>query len=84
MNHDALMTAVWAVRLAPAGTDGLPSREDVFEAVKALHGTNAIPAASGTLSFREGSGWPAGKLVPIQRYPSTGDAANDTVYRTTR
>jgi ABC-type branched-subunit amino acid transport system substrate-binding protein len=70
MHHDAMMTAVWAIRLAPLQAHGVPVREDVFQMLKALHGVNAIPAASGTLSFTDASGWPSGKLIPIQHYPN--------------
>jgi hypothetical protein len=83
MHHDAMMTAIWAIRLAPTGNTGIPSREDVFQMLKALHGSNAIPAASGTLSYHDGSGWPTGKLVPIQQYPPiTNPAAQPTPYTT--
>jgi ABC-type branched-subunit amino acid transport system substrate-binding protein len=83
MHHDAMMSAVWAIRLAPKARNGVPVREDVYQMLKALHGVNAVPAASGTLSFGDGSGWPSGKLVPVQQYPPDGtDIDRTPIYST--
>ncbi|WP_415840348.1 ABC transporter substrate-binding protein, partial [Nocardiopsis gilva] len=66
MHHDAMATAVSAVRIAqPVEGEGLRPM-DVYDALLLLHTAHPVPGASGTLSFtQEGNGNPGGKVIPV-------------------
>jgi hypothetical protein len=75
MMHDALLTAAKAVRLAAPGAShpGAPTATDVSGQLMNLHDLNAVPGATGTLSFsyREpGAGNPQDKLMLVFQFPS--------------
>jgi hypothetical protein len=55
--HDAVLTAAKAVRLAAPGAarPGSPTAVEVRDQLMNLHGLNAVPGASGTLSSATGS-----------------------------
>ncbi|MEU4314959.1 hypothetical protein [Nocardia sp. NPDC024068] len=64
MEHDAVVTAVQAIRQA-AGYDGTTVESDqVLQAMKRLHGAGAVRGASGILSFDQ-NGLPTDKPIPI-------------------
>ncbi|WP_165986266.1 amino acid ABC transporter substrate-binding protein [Streptomyces sp. YIM 98790] len=73
-HHDALMTAVLAVRSQYSERRGeLPSSAQIRPALFQLKEANAIEAASGTLQFpaaREGD--PGGRPVPVIEIPDRG------------
>jgi len=76
MTHDALLTATQAVRLAATGGSPallrIPTTGDVRRQLLNLNGLQAVPGASGTLSFsfsQTGAGNPRGKLVPVFQFP---------------
>ncbi len=73
--HDAVLAAAKAVRLAAPGAarPGAPTAVEVRDQLMNLHGLNAVPGASGTLSFsyREpGAGNPRGKPMLVLQFPS--------------
>ncbi|CAM4393120.1 hypothetical protein [Nocardiopsis rhodophaea] len=86
MHHDAMATAVSAVRFAePVEGEGLRPM-DVYDALLLLHTAHPVPGASGTLSFtQEGNGNPAGKFVPVieVRGPDDVRAAKGDTFVTT-
>ncbi|MBB6171535.1 ABC-type branched-subunit amino acid transport system substrate-binding protein [Nocardiopsis mwathae] len=66
MHHDAMATAVGAIRIAqPAeGQELLPSH--VLDALLLLQTEHSVPGASGTLSFSQTRGGnPGGKVIPV-------------------
>jgi ABC-type branched-subunit amino acid transport system substrate-binding protein len=77
MMHDALLAAARSIRLAlPDGVVSPLTAGDVRAQLLNLNGQNTVPGASGTLSFSAGlpsdessKGDPAGKPVPVLRYP---------------
>lgn len=74
--HDAVLAAAKAVRLAAPGAarPGAPAAVEVRDQLMNLHGQNAVPGASGTLSFsfREpGAGNPRGKPMLVIKFPSS-------------
>ncbi|MGH3746693.1 MAG: ABC transporter substrate-binding protein [Micromonosporaceae bacterium] len=72
MYHDALATAVSAIRLTATRWDDpvVPRPEDVRDQLLLLNGAHKVPGASGTLSFTENRGGnPGGKHVPIVVLP---------------
>ncbi|AXB47945.1 ABC transporter substrate-binding protein [Amycolatopsis albispora] len=64
--HDAVLTAVWAVRHSVANPAGQVTARDVLQVRNRLHGELAIPGASGRISFDD-RGDPVNKAVPILR-----------------
>jgi ABC-type branched-subunit amino acid transport system substrate-binding protein len=64
--HDAVLTVVWAIRGIPRVTPEQVTAQDVLQAKNRLHGTLAVPAASGMISFDD-RGDPVNKAVPILR-----------------
>lgn len=64
--HDAVLTAVWAIRGIPRVAPAQVTAQDVLQAKNRLHGTLAVPGASGMISFDE-HGDPVNKAVPILR-----------------
>jgi hypothetical protein len=73
--HDAVLTAVKAVRLAAPGAarPGSPTAVEVHDQLMNLHGLNAVPGASGTLSSatgEPGAGNPRGKPMLVFQFPS--------------
>lgn len=78
MMHDALLTAIQAVRLAaPKGSISTPTAATVKTLLLNLNGQYAVPGGSGTLSFSDhagDTGEPVGKPLPVLQYPppSTG------------
>lgn len=87
-NHDAVLTAAKATRLAALpSSPRAPRAPDVLSQLLNLNTESVIPGASGTLSFSNrgaDSGNPVGKPVPVQQFPSSGDAAaaSEQVYVT--
>jgi hypothetical protein len=76
--HDALFTAIKAVRLAvppaPSSQKDLPKPVDVLNQLLNLNNLNTIPGASGNLSFSyrgNNSENPTGKPIPVVEIPST-------------
>jgi hypothetical protein len=71
MHHDAVVTAVKAVRAAGTSTGRkVPKLADVRDQLGRLNGINVVPAASGDLTFAPGSrGWPGGKTIPVVQVP---------------
>ncbi len=67
-HHDALVTAAQAVRLAAQGRP-TPTPQDVATQLGNLNLANAVPAASGTLSFSSSGGRASGQPIPIKRIP---------------
>ncbi len=82
--HDAVLTAAKAVRLAAPGAarPGAPTAVEVRDQLMNLHGLNAVPGASGTLSFsyREpGAGNPRGKPMLVIKFPSSAPGVFEQV-----
>lgn len=86
--HDAVLTAVKAIRLAiPASGNSMPKPADVLGQLLNLNNLNTVPGASGELSFGyrgDESGNPAGKPIHVLEIPSSGPfpAENDPPYIT--
>jgi len=67
-HHDALATATQAIRLAAIGRPTqAPNAEDVAGQFGHLNLAYAVPAASGTLSFRSEGGTATGEPIPIEQ-----------------
>jgi ABC-type branched-subunit amino acid transport system substrate-binding protein len=84
MSHDAVLTAVLALRRATVQT-GKPTvtGPDVLSELLNLHDAATVPAASGTLTFDGSSdGWPHGKPVPIIIRPAPSHPAPLPLYTT--
>ncbi|MCR6484914.1 hypothetical protein M8542_18965 [Amycolatopsis sp. OK19-0408] len=64
--HDAVLTVVWAIRGIPRVAPEQVTAQDVLQAKNRLHGTLAVPGASGMISFDD-RGDPVNKAVPILR-----------------
>lgn len=62
--HDAVLTAVWAIRRSAASPADTVTARDVLQVRNRLHGELAVPGASGMISFDE-RGDPVNKAVPI-------------------
>ncbi|MEE1928189.1 hypothetical protein V1J52_08275 [Streptomyces sp. TRM 70351] len=75
-HHDAVMTAVRAVRLTHTGEDGRdPSAAQTARALFLLNEDNTVRAAGGTLSFSTSRGGdPGAKPVPVLEIPARGTA----------
>ncbi|PSL52276.1 ABC-type branched-subunit amino acid transport system substrate-binding protein [Saccharothrix carnea] len=73
MAYDAVLTAVRTTRFAGKPPGRLVSPEDLLQVQNRLHGENAVPGASGWLSF-DGHGSPIAKVVPIMRVQPDGTA----------
>lgn len=84
MYHDALATAVCAIRLNNSQVvTAPPEPEDVRNNLLLLNARNVVKGASGTLSFTENRGGnPGGKYIPIVTYPGAGDADDGKPYIT--
>ncbi|HEV2779460.1 MAG TPA: hypothetical protein VGX25_08660 [Actinophytocola sp.] len=74
MAHDAVLTAVRAIRLASGPSGGVVSPRDVLQVKNRLHGTGAIPGASGWMSFDQ-HGTALDKVVPILEVGPDGTRA---------
>ncbi|MGH3907271.1 MAG: ABC transporter substrate-binding protein [Pseudonocardiaceae bacterium] len=87
-NHDAVLTAAKAIRLAAlSSSPSPPGAADVRSQLLNLNTTSTVPGASATLSFSnrdEKSGDPVGKPVPVLEFPSSGasPAASGEIYVT--
>ncbi|MBF6047683.1 hypothetical protein GO001_20970 [Streptomyces sp. NRRL B-1677] len=83
MHHDAVLTAVWALRMVTGQTGReTPGVQDVFNQLTNLHDAAVVPAASGDLSFDDASdGWPHNKPVPIIQVPG-GSPDSGPLYKT--
>ncbi len=82
--HDAVLIAAKAVRLAAPGAarPGAPTAVEVRDQLMNLHDLNAVPGASGTLSFsyREpGAGNPRGKPMFVVQFPSATPGVSQQV-----
>jgi hypothetical protein len=67
-HHDALATAVKAIRLAAMDRQTqAPNSEDVASRFGQLNLAHAVPAASGTLSFTPEGGRAADQAIPIKQ-----------------
>ncbi|MGA6164536.1 ABC transporter substrate-binding protein [Amycolatopsis magusensis] len=64
--HDAMLSAVWAIRHSVANPGSKVTAKDVLQVRNRLHGELAVPGASGDISFDE-RGDPVNKAVPILR-----------------
>lgn len=64
--HDAVLTAVWAVRHAATRPGGAVTARDVLQVRNRLHDELAVPGASGMISFNH-RGDPTNKAIPILR-----------------
>lgn len=64
MEHDAVVTAVQAIRQAAGYAGNTVHSDQVLQAMKRLHGATAVRGASGVLSFDE-NGLPTDKPIPI-------------------
>ncbi|MGH8906627.1 MAG: ABC transporter substrate-binding protein [Egibacteraceae bacterium] len=77
MGHDAVVTAVRAIRSAVAGGQDLMidaiTPRDVIQALNGLHGTRAVPGASGWISLDVGD--PVNKAIPILELQPDGTVA---------
>jgi len=67
--HDAVLTAVWAIRRSTATPASKVTARDVLQVRNRLHGELAVPGASGMISFDE-RGDPVNKAIPILRVRS--------------
>lgn len=63
MGHDAVLTAVTAIRAAASGGDQV-SGSDVMQMLTALNGAGTVPGASGLISLDK-HGNPVNKAIPI-------------------
>jgi Periplasmic binding protein len=68
MGYDAMMTAIAAIDLAGVN----PGPIDVDRKLGALHGSLAVPGASGPINLFAGSSNPVGKVVPIMQLKPDG------------
>lgn len=82
-NHDAMLAAVMATRIANLGQAKPPPPASIRDHLLLLNGVNAIPGATGTLSFNSNrNGNPGDKFVPVIPIPTpSGYDAGDT-YKT--
>lgn len=75
--HDALMTAVSAVRITNPWSEEPPTAGDVRDHLLLLNSEQVVRGASGTLSFNENrDGNPGGKYVPVVPLPYPEDPAD--------
>jgi len=88
MHHDAVLTAVWAVRQLfeeSEGDVGSVRPQNVKNRIASLHGMWSVPAASGQLSFGDVTstgGRPHGKPVPLIEVTVPAGATPPPVYET--
>jgi len=73
MNHDAVLTVVWAAQSFANQTRGaVPSSQDVYNQIINLHGANWVAAASGNLEFFDPQyppyGWAKGAQLTISEF----------------
>ncbi len=74
--HDALATAIGAVRITNPQDAEAPARQDVREHLLLLNSEQVVRGATGTLSFSsDRSGNPGGKWVPVVPLPYPEDPA---------
>jgi len=74
--HDALATAITAVRITNPWEVEAPAPEDVREHLLLLNSEQVVRGASGTLSFADNRGGnPGGKWVPVVPLPYPEDPA---------
>ncbi|GAA5094897.1 ABC transporter substrate-binding protein [Nocardia iowensis] len=66
ISHDAVVTAVQAIRQAAGAAGNVVRPEDVLQSMNRLHGATAVRGASGTLDFDE-IGNPVNKPIPMLR-----------------
>ncbi|GAB2701711.1 ABC transporter substrate-binding protein [Kitasatospora kifunensis] len=64
MGHDAMLTAVSAIRDAALGGNDQVSGQDVVQMLTALYGASAVSGASGLISL-DSHGNPVNKALPI-------------------
>lgn len=65
MAHDAVLTAVQAIRGFVGQTGNVPDPGEVLQALAGLHVPHAVPGASGLIQIDPTTGNPIGKPVPI-------------------
>lgn len=85
--HDALLIAAKAARLYSRADPGhaVPSANDVLNQMLNLNSLDAVPGASGQMSFSyrgADSGNPSDKPIPVIEVPSTAAAQTSEVYLT--
>lgn len=80
MGFDAVLTTVRGIRLVSGSpeTNGRVTGSDMIQIWQNLHSVQAVPGASGYISFDE-SGSPADKAVPIIEITATGAVRTLTV-----
>ncbi|ADD43410.1 ABC transporter substrate-binding protein [Stackebrandtia nassauensis] len=82
-NHDAMLAAIKAVRIANPGQAEPPLPSDVRDHLLLLNGVNAVRGATGTLSFNANRGGnPGGKFVPVIPIPTPKDYDPKDTYKT--
>ncbi len=82
-HHDAVMTAVKAVRMSFSSTEVKVDHEQVSRALFLLNSHNSVEAAGGTLVFDEARhGDPGCKPIPIIEVPGSGSPKASDVYFT--
>lgn len=88
MHHDALLTAVWTARRLYEENNGdlrTLAPQNFRDRISGLHGTSAVPAASGQLSFDDlpqSQGRPHGKPVPLIEIPAPATPTSLPLYTT--
>ena len=85
--HDALLIAAKAARLYSSSdpAHGVPSANDVLNQMLNLNNLNAVPGASGQMSFSyraADSGNPSNKPIPVIEVPSSAEVQTSEVYLT--
>lgn len=72
MHHDAVITAIKAIRLAALETGrAVPRIADVRDHLHWLRAPHTSPSAGGDLSYSsEGNGWPGGRTIPLLQVPA--------------
>lgn len=88
MHHDALLTAIWTARRLYEENNGdlrTLAPQNFRDRLGGLHGTSAIPAAGGQLTFDDlpkSQGRPHGKPVPLIEIPAPADPGSLPHYTT--
>lgn len=81
--HDALATAIAAVRITNPWEVEAPKPEDVREHLLLLNSEQVVRGATGTLSFASNRGGnPGGKWVPVVALPYPAEPSGEPTYVT--